>query len=372
MSKRGVGIGLIALALFMLLGFFNTSGDAPITTRAMTFVLLVLAPGAGGVVLIKKHNNPDWDPLKAFQRMRVGRKATEDSEVLFESLSEGAIKSSLLSAALRHPTTVLPAILALVSIAFVLGFIPGPSRAVAIALLARSALAATGSFVWRYALRSDEAYATRLRELSALRQRQQRTSEQAELADLRKSLGSGFQGVESSVGLKALNELAHEYDELLPALDRRSDTDPLAVAQIPALGEQTYRQGLSVLTDALGLIRAIHTSNAGALEAEVAELEKEIESLGGSATQAERVSLKEATVASHRKRLELVNNQQLHVDRLLYQSDRCEASLHETRIELAALQAGRSGTDVGAVTGTLQRTIQQAKEVQEELKRLGF
>ena len=47
-------------------------------------------------------------------------------------------------------------------------------------------------------------------------------------------------------------------------------------------------------------------------------------------------------------------------------------SLSRTRIELVGLQAGGSETSVNAVTETLQNTITRAKEVQEELKQLGY
>ena len=77
-------------------------------------------------------------------------------------------------------------------------------------------------------------------------------------------------------------------------------------------------------------------------------------------------------MASHKERLDMIKQQELRVDKLLYQCDRCEASLHRTRIELASLKTESSETSVSAVTETLQRTINQAKEVQEELKRLGF
>ena len=77
-------------------------------------------------------------------------------------------------------------------------------------------------------------------------------------------------------------------------------------------------------------------------------------------------------MASHRERLEMIDQQQFRVDELLYQCDRCEASLSRTRIELASLQAGSSDSSVSAVTETLRRTITQAKEVQEEMRRLGF
>ena len=42
------------------------------------------------------------------------------------------------------------------------------------------------------------------------------------------------------------------------------------------------------------------------------------------------------------------------------------------RIELAALKADNVDASVNSVTQALQKTITQAKEVQEELKKLGY
>ena len=118
--------------------------------------------------------------------------------------------------------------------------------------------------------------------------------------------------------------------------------------------------------------RAIRSSDRESLEAEVVQLEGEIGFLRGDEAQVPRVKIMEETVASHKERLDMIKQQQLRVDQFLRQSDRCEASLHLTRMEMAALQADRSEASVGAVAETLLRTINQAKEVQEELKRLGY
>ena len=97
-----------------------------------------------------------------------------------------------------------------------------------------------------------------------------------------------------------------------------------------------------------------------------------MESFSGDSTQAARAQIREATIESHRERLELLSQQQLRIDELLFQSNRCEASLARTRLEAASLQSGGTETSVNAVTESLRRTINQAKEVQEELKRLGL
>ena len=205
-------------------------------------------------------------------------------------------------------------------------------------------------------------------------QRQQRWPEnmRIDLEDLQAALRGGFSRVDSDIGLRVLQELVNEYEQLRPVLDSRKETDPLSVAHIPALAEETYRQGLSVLTDALELTRAIYSPDVAKLEAEVARLEGEIESLRRDECQAKRVKMREETVTSCRELLDMIKQQQLRVDELLHQADRCQASLHRTRIELAALRADTSEASVSAVTETLRRTINQAREVQEEMKRLGF
>ena len=194
----------------------------------------------------------------------------------------------------------------------------------------------------------------------------------ADLKRLKRKLQTGFSRMDSGAGLKALRGLAHQYDHLRPLLVGRKSTDPLAVAYIPSLAEETYRQGLSVLAGALVLTEAMESSGKEGLQAEIIELEREIVSLSEDGTQATRVRLRQEALASHRERMEVISRQQLRVDQLLLQSGRCEASLERTRMELAALKAESSEGDVSAVTETLQRTIDQAREVQEELKKLGF
>ena len=144
------------------------------------------------------------------------------------------------------------------------------------------------------------------------------------------------------------------------------------MSHLPALVEETYRRGLSVLEDALELMRAASTPGGERLEGEIAALEREIEKAKADEGQAERLKIKEATLASHRERLDMLDRLQLRVDQLLYQAHRCEASLHHTRVELAAIRTGGSEASVDSVVEALRGTIHQAKEVQEELRRLGY
>lgn len=193
-----------------------------------------------------------------------------------------------------------------------------------------------------------------------------------ELRQLREALEGGFSRTKSQQGLKTLRQLIYEYGQLQPFLERKAERASLSAAHVPPLAEETYRQGLSMLRDALELIQVTQAPDQQRLEAETIELEKEIEALRSHEAQGRRVKIKEETLSSHRERLELMQQQRLRVDELLHQAGRCEASLHRARIELAALKADISEGSVSEVTETLRKTINQAREVQEELNRLGY
>ena len=157
------------------------------------------------------------------------------------------------------------------------------------------------------------------------------------------------------------------YDSFQDELMNKSIPDSMSLAQIPGLGKDTYRRGLSVLVDALRLMTAIHSPTNQRLEKELAEMENKIETLKG-----ERRENAEKRIASRRELLDRVEELRLQADKLLLQCDSCEASLQMTRLDIAAINSDTAESSVSALTSTLQATINHAKEVQAELKLLGY
>jgi hypothetical protein len=312
--------------------------------------------------------------------MTMGDKTKSNSQVVddsrllpLESLSAKVIRKDLRLKAMQHPATTLPlSSCALATIYFVLLSPAYGWTWASFLLIVCSGIGALGSFVYHYFIRYPKAYARRLQEVIELQERELENIKEAELRQLLETLESGFQTSDSAEGLKALKDLVSEYEQLLPVLDQKKQTEPLSLSHIPALAEETYRRGLSVLADVLDLEQITHSSEKERLEREIVELERRIASLRKDDAQAERVTIKESTIASHKERLAMIREHQLRADKLLYQCDRCEASLHMTRMEIVALKVESSKTSVNAVIETLQKTIDQAKEVQEELRRLGF
>ena len=193
-----------------------------------------------------------------------------------ESFSEKAITKQLRRDAMRHPATLIP--LGLCILFIILAFTV-LEPLLAIFLIIGSGVAAGGAFFWRYSIRYNEEYTKRAQELMQQHDRDTRDREQGDLEQSREDLQTGFSRVNSVEGLKALQELVHEYEQLQPVLGRGKETDPLAIAHIPALAEETYRRGLSVLAGCVDLMREIHSPNNEKLGEEAGELEREIEAL---------------------------------------------------------------------------------------------
>jgi hypothetical protein len=105
---------------------------------------------------------------------------------------------------------------------------------------------------------------------------------------------------------------------------------------------------------------------------EVRELDIKLVALRTGNAEDERVKLMEATKKSHLERLDIMQNQQLRIEELLHLSGRCEATLQCARIEITALKTADSGLNVEQATESLRKTIERAREVQEELKRLSL
>ena len=127
---------------------------------------------------------------------------------------------------------------------------------------------------------------------------------------------------------------------------------------------------MSVLEDARELIGQADPATVEKIGRQIKDLRLEIEELDPA--ESERIGLKQHALASRLTVLNVLDRVQLHLERLLHQANRCEASLQLTRVEMAAILAGSSVQSVDSVIEALRGTIQTAKEVQEELRGMGI
>ena len=251
-------------------------------------------------------------------------------------LTDSTVKERLRSEAIHHPVTLLFLAAAAVSACFLALLEPDIGGGPLVRITGVVALVAgVGSFLWHNVVKHRQRYSGMVRWLTDASVEAKARAEQEELVRLREKLEVGFPDVESELGIKAL-------------------------------------RGLSVLGDALELMRAVDGPTRKQLEAEIADLELEIRSLGSDDGQRTRTLILKDTLASQRQRLVMREQIRLRADQLLHLASRCEATLNMTRIQVAGIRAGGLESGVDPVVSALQETVRRAKEVQDELQQLGY
>jgi len=127
-----------------------------------------------------------------------------------------------------------------------------------------------------------------------------------------------------------------------------------------------------VLQDVFELERLVRTTDNAQLQSETAELQKKAAVLRDDPEGRDRFVQVNERIQSNQERLHMLRKIKQRMEELMYQAGRCEASLGKTRIQLAALKAEASEIGVSAVTDTLRKTIDRARDVQNELKNMGY
>ncbi|MDP6668045.1 MAG: hypothetical protein QF357_11735 [Dehalococcoidia bacterium] len=298
---------------------------------------------------------------------------TTDLLTLSTELSRAAIRWRLAADAAGHPVSTLAMGAFVLSGIYLLLLTPLlGGESLATTALGVSVTLAIVNFTYRY----RKEYASTVRHLEKARKEEWTRLQDAGLRLRHQSLREGFSAIGHAEGVNALESLTDEYGRLQPSLNNENDLDLISGPQVGELTDETYRRGISVLADALTLVEAIQTPGVDEIEREITALESEIEALsevgGEHGGQAGRLEIKQNLLGLQRQRLAEMSHTQVSVDELIYQSHRCEVSLHHTRIELAAIRAGSRRSAVSSVIGALEGTIRRAKEVQQELKNLGF
>jgi hypothetical protein len=280
-------------------------------------------------------------------------KAELPNDIVIENVQRKAMSDCI-----QHPSTLLPLAVCAVSAGYVLLLSPMFGGAiVAVAVSGISGVTAIITFVSRYPAQCGKIQKTRSAHL-----------DEAQMRELRAKLEKGFFSIESPEGTKTLEELVSEHEQLESNEAQQTETDPLSLP-IYVLADEMYRRGLSVLSDTLDLLTAIHTPGRTSLEKQIAELENEEAFLRGRLDSEERLALKQDALASLKERLNTLERLELYADRLMNQARRCGASLHSTRMELAARRAGTSKVGVDSVIAALKERIEQIRNIQNELNK---
>jgi hypothetical protein len=191
-----------------------------------------------------------------------------------------------------------------------------------------------------------------------------------ELAKSHQGLRAGFSELHSSAGLRALGKLTYEYNRLEPLLARRQPLDSFALRSLPAVALDVFRQGVAVLQSALDLMWVCGPEDYARLRAEEAELQRQIAGSSHSPDRALSEAIARERLATTRSLMEQTMRQRERVVLLLHEADKCSVSLHRLRMEMANLRAQDSDHVVAETVERLRSTVERARAVQDEMRRL--
>jgi hypothetical protein len=235
-------------------------------------------------------------------------------------------------------------------------------------------LIAAGSFSWQWA----EGLKVEQRRIDAERAEQVAAAHAEEVArqraETRHRLEAGFAQITSRDGMQGaatLEGLADERDSVAEVV-RTTRVQPggSLSSLLPDLVEETYRHGMSALSDALHLLQSADGPQRRRLEEELEEIEERVdldryEDDASRDHDQQRLTSKRALLERQRKARQRARD-------LIFGAEQCASALAEARIELASVRADDTQLDADAVTRTLQDTIRGVREVQDELRRLGY
>jgi class 3 adenylate cyclase len=287
-------------------------------------------------------------------------------------VNDTAPRRLALSEAMEHPATLTAVTVAGLALIYLLLVAPQlGGSALALVILIVSAVAAVACFAWRYSIGYGEAEAQR--EVERLEREEAEATRRriAEIAQRRRELAAGMARAGSDEGSRVLAGLTNEFEAISHSLRESGADSALSFVHIlPGLAEETYMTGLSVLAQALGLLEVSESSRRRRIELELLDIKERLDD--PSRTDERERARDERRKESHEQTLAALDDARNGAGDLLAEAERCENTLYRTRVELAALRAGRATVSVDSVIETLQDNIRRVREVQDELRRLQY
>lgn len=353
-----------------------------LTTEATAELLVGLVGPEMSIVPMGEISTPELRHAKSiFALTRPGAegsatlRSTPVVQAVDPPVTEEAVhRGDLIAAAFQHAWTLTA--LTVTGLAVIFRLVLSPEVGLewlGTLVMAVGSLASIASFGWCYASEYVEAQATivdgrREREIEARERDVAR-----ERAESRRRVEVGFSRVATTDGRESgrvLTALGTEYDLIVTLLRRGDGRQPMAISSLlPNLSDETYRHGMSALSDALELFESAEGGQRRRLEADLNEIE---ERLARDVFTDERGRMRdEQRLASHRQLLARLEESRQRARDLVFEAERCTAALAEAHIELASLRAGDTQIDVNAVVQTLQQTIRRVRHVQDEFRKLG-
>jgi len=277
-----------------------------------------------------------------------------------EDFSKRAVERAVFHEAIQHPTTLYPAAVSLLGVAYMLLVNLNPAS-VGVALI--SGLLSIVSGIFHYFVRGEsiaETYIKNLKEKRNQYKEQQAGDIEAECK------AAGF-----LEGEKEARELKHAYTQLYNFLKEKLEKKRVLTAErFIILAEETYLQGLQLLRKALLMFNTLKQIDYEKLSAEKKTFEQELQAQEkrGDDSRKPIIDAIKAKIQSHEKRIKLYLKRKETQEQLMAQCEVLEATLDTTFLEVVDLIGDETFKRRSSVAKNLERAVAAARKVEERLR----
>lgn len=276
------------------------------------------------------------------------------------------VQKAVLSDAVQHPSTLMPAAVTLLSAAQMA--LMSPSKE-AFALALFSGFLTLSSFIYHYVIRGEKnakKFADKFRN----------QVEHNHLANLEELLAesrrSGFE-----VGIKEGGEFRDAYLKLTRYLKNLDNKSKDRVQRFLILAEDCYRQGLNILHDAVETHKVVFTFPIIQLRDEHAmwlDQAGDLEALIGKGQDHLQPKLEalRSKIQNHQTRIQTFRDKRNRLEQLMAQLESLESALETAHLEVVDLISGKTLLHIEVdPANQLEQAVLAAKRVEERLGQMG-
>lgn len=277
-----------------------------------------------------------------------------------EDFTGRAVNKHVLSEAIQHPTTIYPAALSLLGVAY-MGLVS--FDVTSLAVTAGIGAVSIISWIYHYFVRGEAVGQKYIQDLNERRaqlkiQQSDNVAEQCDAVNFRE-------------GAKQAGELKEAYVRLREFLKNKLEKQRVMTSQrFLTLAEDTYRQGLLLIDRALANHNILQKLDYYKLTREKQVFENEIKILQRENNPAKQpvIDALLTKTSSHDQRIALYMERKESLERLLAECEQLEAVLDTTYIKVVDLIDNEDGIGRSDVAGELERAVETARRVEEKLR----
>lgn len=269
-----------------------------------------------------------------------------------DELKGASVGKAVLSECLSHPASIFPWVGAVLATVWTVAI---AATAVSVGAIFGLFAIGTCAFIYNYVIDGERRAAAHMQQLQEAVKAHVHVELEAIAAESREL---GF-----AEGVKEARELATDFGNLMAYLEGKPAVDRFRI-----LAEDTLKEGVRILQQAVAVYRAVISIDVEVLKSEVESWRQERKGLADDNGKAKAL---DRQIDSHEQRIALYDTRQDTIDELIARVNDIETALQTTYLELVEL-GNQDPTsllrDGGGASSRLKSAVESARRVEDRLR----